>query len=146
MSDVVAIRVGDQDFGVPVMQVRDVLCGRHLTPVPRAPRAVAGLLNLRGRIVTAIDLGVRLGLPRRAAESDAAQIVVEDGGELYALVVDSVGDVLRLDEARLDDGSLDLDPQWQAVAAAVYQTETGPIVLLEIGRLLDLGPHRRAAS
>ena len=146
MSDVVAIRVGGQDFGVPVMQVRDVLRGRHLTPVPRAPRAVAGLLNLRGRIVTAIDLGVRLGLPRRAAENDAAQIVVENGGELYALVVDSVGDVLRLDEARYDDGSLALDPQWRAVAAAVYPTETGRIVLLEIARLLDFGPHRRAAS
>ena len=146
MSDVVVIRDGDQDFGVPVMQVRDVLRRRHLTPVPRAPHAVAGLLNLRGRIVTAIDLRTRLGSPRRVAESDTAQIVVENGGELYALVVDSVGDVLPLDEARLDDGSFGLDPQWRSVASAVYPTETGPIVLLEIARLLDLGSHRRAAS
>jgi purine-binding chemotaxis protein CheW len=146
MSDVVAIRVGNRDFGVPVMQVRDVLRRQHLTPVPRAPRAVAGLLNLRGRIVTAIDLRVRLGLPRQAPESDAAQIVVENGGELYALVVDSVGDVLPLDEPRRDASPRGLDPQWRAVASAVYPTETGLIVLLDIARLLDLGPHRRAAS
>ena len=146
MSDVVTIRVGNQDFGVPVMQVRDVLRRQHLTPVPLAPRAVAGLLNLRGRIVTAIELRARLDLPRQADKSDGAQIVVENGGELYALVVDSVGDVLPVDEARLDAVPLDLDPQWRAVASAVYPAETGLIVLLDIARLLDVVPQRRAAS
>lgn len=146
MSDVVAIRIGAQDFGVPVMQVRDVLRRQHLTPVPLAPRSIAGLLNLRGRIVTAIDLRTRLGLPAQAAASDATHVVVENGSELYALVVDSVGDVLHVDERQLAVPPQGLDPQWRAVASAVYPTETGLIVLLDIPRLLDIVPPRRAAS
>lgn len=146
MNDFVAIRVGNQHFGVPVMQVRDVLRRQPLTPVPLAPRAIAGLLNLRGRIVTAIDLRIRLGLPRQAAESDAAHVVVENGSELYALVVDSVGDVLPIDERRLEAAPSVLDPQWRAVALAVYPTGTELVVLLDIGRLIDFAPPRRAAS
>ena len=145
MSDVVAIRVGDQDFGVPVTQVRDVLRHQHLTPVPLAPCAVAGLLNLRGRIVTAIDLRIRLGLPPRVAGSDATHIVVENSGELYALVVDSVGEVLPVEERRWETAPLGLDPQWRAVASAVRRTAQGLLVLLDIARLLDIGPARRAA-
>lgn len=147
MSDVVAIRLGNQDFGVPVMQVRDVLRRQDLTPVPLAPCAVAGLLNLRGRIVTAIDLRTRLGLPPQAAAHGASHVVVvENGGEPYALVVDSVGDVLPIDERRLEAVPLGLDPQWRVVADAVYPTETGLIVLLDIARLLDIAPARRVAS
>ena len=146
MSDVVAVRIGNQDFAVPVMQVRDVLRRQNLTPVPLAPRAVVGLLNLRGRIATVIDLRIRLGLPSPVAGSDAAYIVVEDGSELYALVVDSVGDVLPIDELRLETVSRRLDPLWRAVASAVYPTARGHIVLLDTARLLDIAPARRAAS
>jgi purine-binding chemotaxis protein CheW len=146
LSDFVTIRIGTQDFGVPVMQVRDVLRHQHLTPVPLAPRAVAGLLNLRGRIVTAINLRIWLGLPPRAPGGEAAQIVVENDNELYALVVDNVGDVLPVDERQLEDVPPGLDPQWRAVASAVYPTPTGLIVLLDIARLLDIAPPRRAAS
>jgi purine-binding chemotaxis protein CheW len=146
MSDFVAIRIGSQDFGVPVMQVRDVLRRQHLTPVPLAPRAIAGLLNLCGRIVTAIDLRTRLGLPPQAAASETAYVVVENGGELYALVADSVGDVLPVDERQLETVPPGLDPQWRAVASAVYPMKTGLMVLLDIARLLDIVPPRRAAS
>jgi purine-binding chemotaxis protein CheW len=146
MSDIVAIRVGNQDFGVPVMQVRDVLRHQHLTPVPLAPRAIAGLLNLRGRIVTAIDLRTRLGLPAQAAGSETVDVVVENGGEVYALVVDSVGDVMPVDEHQLETVPPSLDPQWRAVASAVYPTRAGLVVLLDIARLLDIAPPRRAVS
>lgn len=146
MSDVVTIRIGSQDFGFPVMQVRDVLGHQRLTPVPLAPHAIAGLLNLRGRIVTAIDLRTRLGLPRRAAGSEATHVVVESGSELYALVVDSVGDVLHVDEQQLEAVPASLNPKWRAVAFAVYPMDAGLIVLLDIARLLDIVPQRRAAS
>jgi len=146
VSDFISLRIGTQDFGVPVLQVRDVMRRQQLTPVPLAPRAIAGLLNLRGRIVTAIDLRTRLGLPPQAADSDATHVVVENGGELYALVVDSVGDVLAVDERQLEAVPPGLDPQWRAVASAVYPTADGLIVLLDIARLLDMAPPRRAAS
>jgi purine-binding chemotaxis protein CheW len=147
MSDYVTIRIGTQDFGVPVMQVRDVLRCQPLTPVPLAPRAIAGLLNLRGRIVTAIDMRKRLGLPPRAADSETANVVVEQNGEAYALIVDSVGDVLSVDERLLEAVPPVIDPQWNAVAAAVYPTGAGLVVLFDIARLLDIVPPlRRAAS
>jgi purine-binding chemotaxis protein CheW len=147
MSDFVTIRIGVQEFGVPVMQVRDVLRRQYLTPVPLALRAIAGLLNLRGRIVTAIDLRERLGLPPLSADAETANIVVEQDGEPYALVVDNVGDVLQIDERQFEAVPSVLDPRWRAVASAVYPTEAGLIVLLDIARLLDIVPQpRRIAS
>jgi purine-binding chemotaxis protein CheW len=146
MNEVVAVRVADEVFALPVMQVRDVLQHRQLTPVPLAPRAVAGLLNLRGHIVTAIDLRLRLGLPPRVEDSEVSLVVVENGSELYALVVDRVDDVLRLEERRLETARLGLDLRWRAVASSVYTTETGFIALLDVARLLDIAPARRAAS
>jgi purine-binding chemotaxis protein CheW len=147
MSDFVTIRIGVQEFGVPVMQVRDVLRRQHLTPVPLALRAIAGLLNLRGRIVTAIDLRERLGLPPLSADAETANIVVEQDGEPYALVVDNVGDVLQIDERQFEAVPSVLDPRWRAAASAVYPTEAGLIVLLDIARLLDIVPQpRRIAS
>lgn len=146
MSDFVAIRVGNQDFGVPVMQIRDVLRRQRVTPVPLAPRAIAGLINLRGRIVTAIDLRTRFGLPPDVAVSDATYIVVENGSELYALAVDSVGDVLPIDESRLATEPLGLNQQWRGLVSAVCPTEKGPVVLLDIARVLEIAPPRRIAS
>jgi purine-binding chemotaxis protein CheW len=146
MSDFVVIRIEAQAFGVPVMQVRDVLRRQQLAPVPLAPRAVAGLLNLRGRIVTAIDMRKRLGLPACAADGETANVVVEHEGEVYALVVDSVGDVLAVDEQHVQAVPLALDAQSRAVAGAVYPTGSGLIVLLDLARLLDIAPRRRAAS
>jgi purine-binding chemotaxis protein CheW len=117
-----------------------------MTPVPLAPRAVAGLLNLRGRIVTAIDLRMRLGLPLRDIGADSANVVVECGGELYALAVDAVGDVVAVDEVQLERVPALLDPLWREAAVAVYPAERGLIVLLDIARLLDNVAKLRAAS
>jgi purine-binding chemotaxis protein CheW len=145
MSDFVSIGLAGQDFGVPVMQVRDVVRRQRMTPVPLAPHAVAGLLHLRGRIVTAIDLRRRLGMPPAEA-IESINVVVEHGGELYALIVDSVGDIFRAEQHTFERPPATLDPAWRDVAAAVAATASGPIVLLDIPRLLDLGPRRRPAS
>ena len=142
----VAIQLGQQQFGLPVLDIRDVLRQQKITPVPRAPGAVAGLLNLRGSIVTAIDLRRRLGLAPRDENSESASVVVERDGELYALIVDAVGDVLHIERERLGPVPAALDAQWRKAAAAVYPAERGFIVLLDIARLLDIAPKLRAAS
>lgn len=145
VGDFVSIGLGDQDFGIPVAVIRDVLRRQTLTPVPLAPRAVAGLLNLRGRIVTAIDLRQRLGLGPRMDGGENAIVVVEQEAELYALIVDAVGDVHSADANRLEPVPLILDPLWREVAAAVYPVADGLIVLLDTARLLDIAPKLRAA-
>ena len=144
-DDFVSINLGNQDFGIPVAVIRDVLRKQILTPVPLAPHAIAGLLNLRGRIVTALDLRQRLGLGPRAAGNENVIVVVEHDAELYALVVDAVGDVHSAEEDRFEPVPLTLDPLWRDVATAVYPVERGLIVLLDIARLLDLAPKLRAA-
>lgn len=144
-GDCVTLVLAGQGFAIPVAQIRDVLRRQATTPVPLAPRAVAGLVNLRGRVVTAIDLRARLGLPPRDDAADATHLVVEHGGELYALIVDTVGEVVQIAEERLERVPVRLDPAWRALATAVYPAENGLTVLLEVARLLDLAP-RRAAS
>lgn len=90
-------------FGVPVASVQEVLKQQEVTPVPLAPREVSGLINLRGQIVTTIDLRARLGLSAREAGSSSVSVVVRaaDGGPV-SLVVDQIGDVLEAEESLLE--------------------------------------------
>jgi purine-binding chemotaxis protein CheW len=95
-EDFVTMMISDQLFGIPVLQVQDVLGNQRITRIPLAPPEVAGSLNLRGRIVTAIDVRLRLGLPARPKDKPGMSIVVDLRGELYSLMVDGVGEVLSL--------------------------------------------------
>src|SRR5271165_3855095 len=96
-DDFVTMFIEGQMFGIPVLMVQDVLGPQKITRIPLAPPEVAGSLNLRGRIVTAIDVRMRLQLPQRAPDAGAGMSVVVDmKGELYSLKVDQVGEVLSL--------------------------------------------------
>ena len=95
-SDFLTITIAEQIFGIPVLQVQDVLGTQKVTKIPLAPPEVAGALNLRGRIVTAVDVRQKLGLEPRGKDEKSMSVVVEHLGELYSLVIDKVGDVLNL--------------------------------------------------
>ncbi len=136
--DYVSFMLGGQSFAIPVHQVRDVLRRQPITPVPLAPPAIVGLLNLRGRIVTAIDLRVRLGLPLRGDQAAVTNLVVELGGELYALIVDAAGDVLHFDDAALASLPVTLDPVWRDMVSGIFPLEQGFMVILDIGRAIDM--------
>src|SRR5499427_9289807 len=101
LHELVSVTVADQLFGIPVLQVQDVLGPQRITRIPLAPPEVAGSLNLRGRIVTAIDVRLCLGLDKRPAEMRGMSVVVEHGGEFYSLIVDNVGEVLTLPAASM---------------------------------------------
>lgn len=90
---VLTFRLADRDFGLPVAAVEEVLFAQPMTRVPLAPPAVRGLINLRGRIVPAVDLRRRLELPDRAADRPPMVVVVSAGGGA-GLLVDEVGDIL----------------------------------------------------
>jgi purine-binding chemotaxis protein CheW len=147
--DFVSVVIGNQLFGIPVLQVRDVLASQRITRVPLAPPEVAGSLNLRGRIVTAIDLRARLGLPERTAEQAAGKprmsIVVDHGGELYSLMVDSVGEVLSLSGTNFERNPATLDARWREVSAGIYRLDGSLLVVLDVTRLLDISPRSEAA-
>src|SRR5690606_15557418 len=91
----VSFELNRQWLGVPVERVQEVLVAQRISPVPLASGEIAGFLNLRGQIVTAIDLRARLGLPPRGEGETCMNIVVRDGDELFSLVADAVGDVVE---------------------------------------------------
>src|SRR5712691_9403147 len=147
-SDIVSVVIGDQLFGIPVLQVRDVLASQRITRIPLAPAEVAGSLNLRGRIVTAIDVRIRLSLPRRSDEQAGKprmSVVVDHGGELYSLMVDSVGEVLSLSESSFERNPATLDARWRDVSAGIYRLDGALLIALDVARLLDMSSRSEAA-
>lgn len=143
--DFVSVTIADQLFGIPVLQVQDVLGTQRITRIPLAPAEVAGSLNLRGRIVTAIDIRIRLRLPRRPEGRQAMSVVVDHGGELYSLLVDSVGEVLSLKAGDAERNPATLDPIWREVSAGIYRLDGNLLVVLDVAKVLDFSAHAAAA-
>ena len=141
----VTATIGGQLFGLPIERVLDVFTPERLTRVPLAAPEVAGVLNLRGRIVTAIDMRRRLDLPPRAEGDSFMAIGIEHHGESYGLLVDQVGEVLKLAAAQLDSVPANLDASWERLAAGVYRLEDRLMVVLDVDRSLDYQTETAAA-
>jgi purine-binding chemotaxis protein CheW len=140
----VTLTVAKQLFGIPVLSVRDVLAKQTIAKVPLAHPVVAGLINLRGRIVTAIDLRRRMGLEDRPPGVDSMNVVVEHGAELYSLIIDSIGDVLTIPADKFERNLTTLDPLWRSFADGIYRLEGGLLVVLDIDRLLEFADAEAA--
>jgi purine-binding chemotaxis protein CheW len=137
-EDFVTMYIEGQLFGIPVLVVQDVLGPQKITRIPLAPPEVAGSLNLRGRIVTAIDVRMRLQLPKRMPDAGPGMSVVVDmKGELYSLRVDQVGEVLSLAVAKFERNPPTLDPLWREFSAGIYRLDDKLLVVLDVPRLLD---------
>ena len=134
----VTLTVADQLCGIPVLAVRDVLGEQVITRIPLAPPEIAGSLNLRGRIVTAIDLRRRLRLPPLPAGQARMSVVAEQGGELYALLVDQVSEVLRLDAGLFERNPPTLEKTWAQFSTGIFRLDERLLVVLDIARLLTL--------
>ena len=135
-NDVVSMTVSGQLFGIPVMAVQDVLGPQRITRVPLAPPEVAGSLNLRGRIVTAIDVRRRLRLGARDKDQPGMNVVVECDGELYSLIVDSVGEVLSLPNAAYERNPATLDQVWREVSGGIYRLKEGLLLMVDVSKLI----------
>lgn len=135
---VLTLTVAGQLCGVPVLAVRDVLGPQTITRIPLAPPEVAGSLNLRGRIVTAVDLRRRLSLPPRPAGERPMSVVVEHQGELYSLLADQVGEVLTLSPAERAANPPTLDASWKEVSLGVHRLGASLLVVLDVECLMRL--------
>ncbi|GAB2175386.1 chemotaxis protein CheW [Dongia sp. agr-C8] len=143
--DYVTMSIGGQLFGIPVLKVQDVLGTQTITRVPLAPVEVAGSLNLRGRIVTAVDVRLRLGLPKRDSDKQAMSVVVEHEGELYSLLVDSVGEVLSLESRDYQRNPPTLNPRLREFSDGIYRLNDSLLVVLSVSSLLNFGNRADAA-
>ncbi len=134
----VTLTVADQICGVPVLAVRDILGEQPITRIPLAPPEIAGSLNLRGRIVTAIDLRRRLGLPPAPPNTKRMSVVADQGGELYALLVDQVSEVMSLKASTFERNPPTLERHWATFSSGIYRLEGRLLVVLDVGKLLAL--------
>jgi purine-binding chemotaxis protein CheW len=142
-SDFVTFEIGGQLFGVPIDEVQDVFKPQRLTPVPLSHSDVAGVLNLRGRIVTMIDCRSHLGMEKRKFD-DVMSVGVEKAGESYGLLIDSIGDVLSLEASAFEPNPVNLDPRWRAVSKGVFRLDKRLLIVLNIATILDFGKREAA--
>jgi purine-binding chemotaxis protein CheW len=146
LSEYVTAMVGGQRFGLPILRVQDVFVPERLTRVPLAPADVAGLINLRGRIVTLIDLRRRLGLDAAPAGDEPVMAIgIEWRGESYGLLVDSVGEVLKLDDSRREANPVNLDARLADLSVGIHRLEDQLLVLIDVDRVLGLAEKLKAA-
>lgn len=134
----VTLSVAGQLCGLPVMSVRDVLRQQVIAPVALSSPAIAGNLNLRGHIVTAIDLRKRLNLPSAAADAERFAVVTEEGGEMYALLADRICDVITPNASMFEHMLPTLPANWARYTAGLYRLEAGLMIVLNLSRLLAL--------
>lgn len=135
----VTFRLDAQWLGLPVVLIQEVLAGQAVSPVPLSPAQVEGFLNLRGQIVTAIDLRAVLGLPKRAEGTPFMNVVVKQEDEFFSLIVDEVGDVLEVGEGAVEPTPKTLDPVWKNCSRGVVRMDGGLLVVLDVETLLGVG-------
>ena len=145
ITEYVTTMIGGQLFGLPISRVQDVFMPDRMTRVPLASSDVAGVLNLRGRIVTAIDMRARLGLAKREGDKPPMAVGVELRGESYGLLIDSVGEVLKLPDAGREANPINLDPRMAKMAAGIHRLDGQLLVILDVDRVLEMGTDALAA-
>jgi len=145
VTEYVTVMIGDQLFGLPISRVQDVFMPERLTRVPLASPEIAGVLNLRGRIVTAIDMRRRLGLPPRSDGRPPMAVGIELKGESYGLLIDTVGEVLELADGTREPNPVNLDQRLARVSAGVNRLEGQLLVILDVDRVLETSGESLAA-
>ncbi len=145
LTEYVTVVVDGQLFGLPIAQAQDVFMPELLTRVPLSGPEIAGILNLRGRIVTAVDLRCRLGLSRRQDAARPMAVGIEWRGESYGLLVDAVGEVIKLADSGREPNPVNLDAKFARVSVGVHRLEAQLMVVLDVERVLGSAAEPIAA-
>ncbi len=147
-------RMGERLFGLDILVVREINRILDITPVPHSARHIRGLINLRGQIVTILDLGVKLGLEPRKVGDETHNIILKTDGELASahqarhlktcpdqvgFLVDSIGDVVEADASRIEPPSANVSEAESRYLHGVLKTDAGLLVLLDLEALLASG-------
>jgi purine-binding chemotaxis protein CheW len=132
--------VADRFFGVDVTRVQEVIRYQEMTRVPLAPSVISGLINLRGQIVTAIEMRARLGLPPRAADKLPMNVVVRTADGPVSLLVDEIGDVLEVAEGSLDRVPATMSASARELISGVYKLEKALLLVLDTERAIIVNP------
>ena len=144
LREYVTAEIGGELIGMPILRVQDVFIPEGPTRVPLAPTEIAGVLNLRGRIITLVDMRRRLGLTG-GGDKAALAIGVELRGESYGLLIDAIGEVLKLDEDAQEANPVNLDPRLARVSTGIHRLNDRLLMVLDVDRVLDIAAQSMAA-
>ncbi|MBL4886026.1 MAG: chemotaxis protein CheW [Planctomycetaceae bacterium] len=134
----VSFWVDGQLLGVPVSDVQEVLNAQHIARTPRSKPEIAGLLNLRGQIVTAVDLRKSLGLPPREEDKKSMNVVLRFRGESFSLLVDEVGEVIDVASTETLPVPRTLDAHWLKVTTGIVRLKDRLFIILDVAAVLGL--------
>lgn len=141
-AEFITVTVARQLLGLPIGRVHDVFVVSEMTKVPLAQAEIAGLLNLRGRVVTAVSLRSRLGLEDDGKAGRRMAVGLENQGEAYGLLVDEVGEVLKLDPDEMQPNPVHMDRRWVNLSQGVHQLQGELMIVLDVDAVLAFGAER----
>src|ERR1700738_1474596 len=143
VAEYVTAVIGGQLFGLPISRVQDVFMPERLTRVPLSPGEIAGVLNLRGRIVTGVDMR---GRHKTDDGKPPMAVGVDLRGESYGLLIDQIGEVLKLADDGREENPVNLDPRLTKRAGGVHRLDGQLMVVLDVDRVLEIVPKPSLAA
>ncbi|MEE9343492.1 MAG: chemotaxis protein CheW [Gammaproteobacteria bacterium] len=135
----VTFRLGEELYGVNVIQVQEILRVTDITPVPGSPNYVLGIINLRGNIVTVIDLRLQLNMPTKETTDRTRIVIAEEGDLIVGFRVDSVADVADLLPSQIEASPIAKKEDGKHYISGVTTKESELLILLDLGFLLANG-------
>jgi purine-binding chemotaxis protein CheW len=136
----------DQFFGVPVQEVQEVIRYQEMTRVPLVSQVIRGLINLRGQIVTAIDLRRRLAMPDRETDELPINVVVCTDDGAVSLLVDEIGDVLEVDDEAFEPPPETLQGSARELVRGVYKLKDRLLLVLDTARAVSTDDGTRSGT
>ncbi|MBU1044683.1 MAG: chemotaxis protein CheW [Candidatus Omnitrophica bacterium] len=143
----VVFKIGEEEFGVEINQVREIVKLVSITRMPKSPAFIEGVVNLRGQIITVIDLSKRLDLPSAGRSESTRIMVVEIGDNIVGMIVDSVSEVLRLSESNIEDTPSLIETEvHERYLRGVGKSEDRLLILLDLNEVLSVDEIKHVAK
>ena len=142
-TQILTVFLDDHIFGIPIIEIQDVLSALDMTGVPLSGSHIEGVMNLRGRIVTALNLYGLVETNEELIEHGHAyrkrklNVVVEKDAELYSFLADGVGDVLNLKADDIEPPPITFDSQWRKICAGVFQLDENVMIVLDVKKIIE---------
>jgi purine-binding chemotaxis protein CheW len=143
---IVGFRVGPETFGVPITCVHEIVRVPEITNVPDSPEYVEGVINLRGKIVSVVDLRKRLGAQLTARDKKNRVIVVESDGKLVGLIVDAASEVMKIPHAEIEPPPRVLAEDDHSYVTGVGKMKDRLVILVDLQRVLQRGELRKVTE
>lgn len=143
LLQLVTFSIGDEEFGVDILKVQEIIRTMEITKVPRAPAFVEGVINLRGKVIPILDLRKRFGLETRPHDKNTRIIVIEINNMIVGFVVDSVSEVLRIPASTVEPPPPVVAGLESEYISGVGKLEDRLLILLDLNRLLS---HEEAGA